>query len=69
MTGHQPHPGAPIVQNGVSIEKIVRGCGVKNLKVIDPINQAEFIQTIKEFLNKKEVSVIISKRQCIQIKS
>ncbi len=68
MTGHQPHPGAPISQEGVKIEDIVRACGVKNLKVIDPINQKEFIQTVKSFLDKPEVSVIISKKPCIQIK-
>jgi len=61
MTGHQPHPGV----NGIEIEKIVRGCGVKNVKVIDPIQQKEFIKTVKEFLKKKEVSVIIARHPCI----
>jgi indolepyruvate ferredoxin oxidoreductase alpha subunit len=70
MTGHQPHPGikandTPVVK----IEEVVKGCGVKNLKVIDPINQKEFIDAVKEFLNKKEVSVIIARRPCIQISS
>jgi len=64
MTGHQPHPGV----NGIKIEDIVRACGVKNLKVIDPINQKEFTNTVKEFLNKKEVSVIVARRPCIWIK-
>ena len=68
MTGHQPHPGAPVIPNGIKIEEIVRACGVKNLKAIDPINQKEFVATIKEFLNKEEVSVIIAQRPCIQIK-
>jgi len=68
MTGHQPHPGAPVIPNGIKIEEIVRACGVKNLKAIDPINQKEFIATIKEFLNKKETSVIIAQRPCIWIK-
>lgn len=68
MTGHQPHPGAPAVQDGIKIEKICQACGVKNLKVIDPINQEEFANTIKEFLKKEEVSVIIARRPCIQIK-
>ncbi len=68
MTGHQPHPAAPATPNGIKIEEVVRGCGVKNLKTIDPINQKEFIKTIKEFLGKPEVSVIIAKRPCIQIK-
>jgi indolepyruvate ferredoxin oxidoreductase alpha subunit len=64
MTGHQPHPGAPVEPNGIKIEEIVKACGVKNLKVIDPINREEFVKTVKEFLNKPEVSVIIARRPC-----
>jgi indolepyruvate ferredoxin oxidoreductase alpha subunit len=65
MTGHQPHPGAPVTPNGIKIEEIVKGCGVKNWKVIDPINQKEFTETVKEFLVKPEVSVIIARHPCI----
>jgi Indolepyruvate ferredoxin oxidoreductase, alpha and beta subunits len=68
MTGHQPHPAAPPTPNGINIENIVRGCGVKYVKTLDPVNQEEFVNTVKEFLEKEEVSVIISKRPCIQIK-
>jgi len=68
MTGHQPHPGAPAVPNGIKIEEIVKACGVKNLKVINPVNQKDFIATIKEFLNKKDVSVIIARHPCVRIK-
>jgi len=68
MTGHQPHPGAPAIPNGIKIEEIVKGCGVKNLRIIDPINQEEFIAAVKEFLEKPEVSVIIARRPCILIK-
>lgn len=62
MTGQQPNPGKVI-----KIEEIVRACGVKNIKVIDPVHQKELIKTIKEFLNKKKVSVIISRSPCIFI--
>ncbi len=65
MTGHQPNPGAPLVPDGIKIENIVKACGVKNLKIIDPINQKELIKTIKDFSGKKEVSVIIARRPCI----
>jgi len=65
MTGHQPHPGAPLVPNGIKIEEIVRACGVKNIKIIDPINQEEFIRAVKKFLEKSEVSVIIATHPCI----
>jgi len=61
MTGQQPHPGT----RGISIENIVRACGVKNLKVIDPVNQAEFVQTVKEFVEAPEVSVIIARHPCL----
>lgn len=65
MTGHQPHPAAPVGQEEISIEAIVRACGVKNVKVIDPVKQDEFLETVKDFLTKDEVSVIIAKRICI----
>ena len=64
MTGFQPHPGAPAIPDGIKIEEIVKACGVKNLKVIDPVNQEEFAQTVKEFLGKNEVSVIVARRIC-----
>ena len=63
MTGHQPYPGKII-----KIEEIVKACGVKNLKVIDPVNQKEMVKTIREFLKKKEVSVIVARRPCKFIK-
>ncbi len=69
MTGHQPHPGiktdaAPIIK----IEDVISACQVKNLKIIDPIKQNEFIQTIREFLKKDDVSVIIARRPCKFVK-
>jgi len=74
MTGHQPHPGVGKTGMGekvkeIKIEDIVRACGVKNLKVIDPGNQKEMVDTIKEFLKKNEVSVIVARRPCVRIKS
>ena len=65
MTGHQPHPAASSESPGVNIEAVVSACGVKHVKTIDPINQKEFIKTVKDFLNKDEVSVIISKHPCL----
>ena len=69
MTGHQPHPGAPATPDGIKIEDIVSACGVKNLKVIDPANQEEFTETVKEFLEKDEVSVIVASHPCVFVKS
>ncbi len=73
MTGHQPHPGIEKTGMGepspkIKIEDIVKACGVKNLKIIDPINQKEFVKTVKDFLSKKTVSVIIARRPCIFVK-
>lgn len=65
MTGHQPHPSSANAKNKIDIEKVVKGLGVKNVKVIDPINQKEFIETVQSFLKNKEVSVIIARRPCI----
>ncbi len=69
MTGHQPHPGSGFRAGGeiiepLSIEKIVRACGVKHVKVVDPIDVKSVKKTVKEFMRKKEVSVIIAKREC-----
>ncbi len=63
MTGHQPNPG-----NKIKIEDIVKACGVKNLKVINPVKQKEMVETIKNFIKKDEVSVIISRSPCLFIK-
>jgi len=68
MTGHQPHPGAPANGNLIKIEEVVKAMGVKNMKIVDPVNQEETVETIKDFINKKEVSVIISRRPCLFVK-
>jgi indolepyruvate ferredoxin oxidoreductase alpha subunit len=69
MTGHQPNPGMGKNLMGedapeLSIEEIAKACGVKNIKVLDPINIKEFEDTVKEFLNKDEISLIVCKRVC-----
>ena len=46
------------------IEEIAKACGVKNIKVLDPINREELENTVKEFLNKSEVSLIVCRRIC-----
>jgi indolepyruvate ferredoxin oxidoreductase alpha subunit len=69
MTGFQPNPG--VGKNGmgeetkaIDLEAIVKACGVENVKVVDPFNQNEMISTIKEFVQKDKVSVIIARREC-----
>lgn len=69
MTGHQTNPGVGETGMGeiteeIKVDEVARACGVKNVKVIDPINIKELQSTIKRFLNKKEVSVIVARRIC-----
>ena len=65
MTGHQPHPASVGSETGIKIEDLVRACGVKNVKTLDPVNQEEMVKTVKDFLSKKDVSVIIAKHPCL----
>lgn len=69
MTGHQQNPGMGL--NGMweaspemNIEEIVRALGVKNVKTLDQGNPGELESTMKDFLTKDDVSVIICKRIC-----
>ncbi len=65
MTGNQPHPASINVPEPLNIEAIVKACGVKYTKTVDPKNREEFTQTIKDFLTKDEVSVIVAQHPCI----
>jgi len=69
MTGHQPHPGTGYTgmreeTKPLDIEKVVRGFGIKNVETIDPFDVEKMKVTIKKFLDSKEVSVIVAKREC-----
>ena len=67
MTGHQPHPASANQAEPLKVEDVVKALGVKNMKIVDQGNQEEMVATIKEFLNKDEVSVIIARRPCVFI--
>ncbi len=70
MTGHQPHPGVDMERFGLSgygrvnIEKLVRALGVEHVSIIKPFKVNKSIDTIKEALAFKGVSVIISQEPC-----
>ncbi|MBU3918322.1 indolepyruvate ferredoxin oxidoreductase subunit alpha [Patescibacteria group bacterium] len=73
MTGQQPYPG--ITETGrkekgklIKIEEVVKALGVENLRVIDPNNYKEFVKTVKDYLNKNELAVIIARSPCLRIK-
>ncbi|MBW1972918.1 MAG: indolepyruvate ferredoxin oxidoreductase subunit alpha [Deltaproteobacteria bacterium] len=75
MTGNQPTPETGIYPDGtkgksISLEELIKGCGVKWIKEIDPYQLPEFIKTVKEAHNycrspKGGVAVIISKHPCL----
>ncbi len=69
MTGHQTNPGMGKTIMGDNTEElqiadIAKACGVKHIKVLDPINIKELEDTVKEFLDKEEISLIVCKRIC-----
>ena len=69
MTGHQQNPGMGKTLMGDNVEdvkigEIAKACGVKNVKVLDPINMQELEKTIKDFMQKDEVSVIVCRHIC-----
>jgi indolepyruvate ferredoxin oxidoreductase alpha subunit len=71
MTGHQPNPGVDMSQlkmegyGRVSIEAVVRALGVPHVTVIKPYKVKKSIEAIKEALQFKGVSVIISQELCV----
>ena len=70
MTGHQPHPGVDMKQlnmdgyGRVSIEAIVKAIGVQHVTVIKPYKVKKSTEALKEAINFKGVSVIISEEMC-----
>jgi indolepyruvate ferredoxin oxidoreductase alpha subunit len=70
MTGHQPNPGVDMKQlnldgyGRVSIEAIVKAIGVQHIAVIKPYKVKKSTEALKEAINFKGVSVIISEEMC-----
>ncbi|MCD6137033.1 MAG: indolepyruvate ferredoxin oxidoreductase subunit alpha [Deltaproteobacteria bacterium] len=69
MTGHQPHPGVEVAPQewdkpSISIEAVVRACGVENVAMVNPLNLAKTRKAVKEALGSNSLSVIISKALC-----
>jgi indolepyruvate ferredoxin oxidoreductase alpha subunit len=70
MTGHQPHPGVDMANlnlsgyGRVSIEAVVRAIGVKDVTVIQPYKVKKSIEAVKQALNHKGLSVVISQQMC-----
>lgn len=83
MTGHQPHPGTGVrmmefaggkrpekpedIANKISIENVLRGIGVKNVRTINPFDQEEAIACVTEYAAMPGVKAIIFKSPCIAL--
>ncbi len=70
MTGHQQNPGTGYtlqgdVTNEVDIENLVKACGVKNIRNIDPNNLKEVKETLDWAFDLDEPSVIITRWPCV----
>ena len=70
MTGHQENPGSGFTLQGdateiVDIEALVRACGVKNVKVVNPNNLKEMSNALDWALGIDEASVIITRWPCV----
>ncbi len=69
MTGHQPHPGVDTKPMGhestqISIEDLVKGCGVKDVHVVQPFKVNKTIEAVKASSEYDGLSVIISREYC-----
>ncbi|HVP24320.1 MAG TPA: thiamine pyrophosphate-dependent enzyme [Conexivisphaerales archaeon] len=74
MTGLQPNPSSGLDSQmheteRISIEDLVMACGVKSLKIIDPLKVKESKREIREMLDEKGVSVMILRQPCALLMS
>ncbi len=70
MTGHQENPGSGYTLQGrpttiVDIEALVKACGVKHIRTIDPNNLKLVKETFDWALDLDEPSVIITRWPCV----
>ena len=74
MTGHQPNPGMGMDGRGnpsphISIEDIVRGCGVDFVRVVDTSEMKEMQKAYEDALAHDGLAVIIAKRACVLLEA
>lgn len=72
MTGFQPHPGTGVNAMGedapkVKIEDIVRGIGIKDVRIIDPFDVKKGTKAVYECITAPGNHVIIFRRNCTLI--
>ncbi len=69
MTGFQPHPGVEVggirkSAKAVDIFEMVKGCGVKFARVVDPYDLKTTITAFKEALGHPSIAVVIARHPC-----
>jgi len=75
MTGMQPTPGLGITADGsegkkISLEELIKGCGVKWIETIDPYDVQDLIKLLKEarqYTQRSDggIAVIIARHPCL----
>ena len=74
MTGHQQNPTTGLDIHGdpagkIDLEALCRAMGINRVRVVDPYDLKQTDQAVKEELQAKEPSVIISRRPCALLKT
>ena len=76
MTGMQPTAASPILADGekaepITLERIVKACGVQYLQVVDPYKIPELIKALRnaqQYVEKNGgVAVIVARHPCMEI--
>lgn len=72
MTGHQPHPGLERTATGINekhmdIAAVARAIGVEFVREADPYDLPAAIDTAREAVNHRGVSVVVMKRDCVAL--
>jgi len=70
MTGHQPHPATGATITGepsteISLEALVKSCGVPSLQVVDPLDLETTKAAFKKAYDMEGVKVIIARQPCV----
>jgi len=71
MTGKQGHPGTGVALQGrgrrIPLESLVKGLGVERVRVVDPYHLGTMEEVLKEEMEAREPSVVITRRPCTLI--
>ena len=72
MTGHQPHPGTGHTMMGqvvdkVSIDAVLRGCGLTVVEHVNPMELEKAVDTVKKVADEPGVKAIIFEYPCVAI--